>query len=516
MPQRRQQSAERRERPLALLRSYLASHRLQRDTVFGLMTTVGRALLVLFTTTVLVRALSEEELGRWSLLILFTAAGYLGMIDLGVHAPVTRRLTLDSQHLNLGMHHPLINWYRRVLLKALLGFSVFASGTLIVVYSRENDQTLGTLFVILLAINLWLVADTLILPIKALLEAREEIIRLRLVEFVLRMATLITTIVAVSIEKTALAVAVGSSLAAATTLGTAFLLVGRSRSGANEKRSALPPLEIARPSRSEWLGALLARLANTINWQVGRTIALLALGFTAAGQLEILIRLQALGVLLTAGLTGAIFPRLVAASTTDSQFGFVLARTVLIVTTALTSYSTFMILNGSLILSAYFGDSYQFLTEYLAYVMAAQVVIAICTTLEIGIVSQARDPVYAVTRWAFLLVNSGTTLYSAVRFGLIGVLIGTLIGALFNLLLLLFIYSRVLRIPLHSNVLQPAAIGVAGGGIGFVIPLISPAIDLGPLATLVISTLVVLGSAALTLRIGGVGSLSRHHALNSP
>lgn len=507
MPLSHRHTSARRSRPTSIVSSYLASHRLQRDTLFGLFSTALRALLVLFTTSILVRGLSEEELGRWSLLILFTTAGYLGIIDLGFHAPVTRRLTLASQNHHLSMHHPLISWYRRVLLKSLLGFAVLATAILVIISVQDRGQSFGALLMTILVINLWLIADTLILPIMALLEAREAIIRLRLVEVALRFATLITTVVAVSIDRSALAVVTGSSLAAAGTLAVSVLLARNSPGSHAQLASNPTPLEVSTPPRTEWFGALLARLANTMNWQVSRTITLLTLGFAAAGQLEILIRFQALGVLLTAGLTGAIFPRLVSASTVESQFGFVLTRTALIVTTALVAFATFVTINGSLILTTWFGSSYQYLTDYLGYIMATQVITAICSTLEIGIVSKARDEVYAVTRWAFLVVNSGVTLLLSLRFGLIGVLVGTLASSVFNLFVLLAVYSRVLQIQVKVHILKPILFGMLGGVVGISAPLVASALGSGSVTIIAVSSVAVLVGATMALHLGGVGVL---------
>jgi len=75
---------------------YLSKHHLQRDTIFGFGATALRGAATVSSSYFVVRALGVELLGSWAFLLLLTSQGYLGLIDLGLHSPITLQKALAA------------------------------------------------------------------------------------------------------------------------------------------------------------------------------------------------------------------------------------------------------------------------------------------------------------------------------------------------------------------------------------------------------------------------------------
>ena len=486
---------------------YSRQHPLQRDTLFGVVTTIFRGVATVALTYITVRALSKSEFGAWSLLLLMTTQGYLGLIDLGLHGPMTREMAAHSDPVETS-RHALFQWYqKRITLHAL----VVAPILVLVVHLVSQFGTFedSAIVVSLLLVNL-LLFDAALLPYFALYEAMGQFLMLRTLELLHRILLLGFTVSFFAIWTSLPSLLAASSVASAAILGIC-VLKGRSlettdvgqKELASRRSISSRRVELLLPSRRQRLGALSARIASTIQWQIGRTVVIVVLGLSAAGDLEAANRFVAVIALLVGSLTGALLPRLVKATGNDGQLSVIMqrsARWIFIVSLPAIAYS---MLNVELAVTILFGESYQSIVPTLKILLIGQIIINIGSLADLSLVASNLNHLYAVSRWIGLLFSIPLTLTLGKCFGLVGLAIGLVSSSLLSALLSLHYLARLKSERVFSAIIVAMKAGlIITAPIGFLYILhdVLGLLNLSLGARLAASTVsLALGSVALAI-----------------
>lgn len=445
---------------------YLSSHQLQRDTLFGFSATALRGFATVANSYLVVRLLGVELLGSWTFLLLLTTQGYLGLIDLGLHSPITRQMALAASTGRMHAIYGLRNWYAR-----RLGIHVAIAGPVVValffiispdaVSSSLPSGLAGPLLVLLL------VADSALLPIFAHLEATSRFLALRSLEVAHRVLLLGFIGILLTNQPSLFSMLLAHLLTSVVVLALAMLTTRKnsrigSRARATSRGQAESILELI-PQTKQMTSSLAARIATTAQWQIGRTLILISVGITVAGELEIITRFVAVLTLLMSALTGALLPRFVNAEHSPDQLTSVLTITTKWFLLVVLPIIVFLLMSTEQILELWFGEQYLGIAYPTRLMLLAQFVVGLTAIFDLVLVSLNRNEFFAFSRWVAIVVTTLFSLPLISRFQLSGLLYGVLVASLLSMVTSLFLLQQacgvVTKLDL-GEILKPALFAV--------------------------------------------------------
>lgn len=431
------------------VRQYFVAHQLQRDTLFGFASTFLRGISTVASSFFIVRSLGVELLGSWSFLLLLTSQGYLGLIDLGLHAPVTRQMAYANEANGLEAVRALQTWYSRRLGFHLLIALPLIAGFFLLAQPGSVSSSLSTSVAILFLILL-LVADTALLPIFAQLEATSRFLELRSLEVAQRAVLLGFVGFYVTNWPSLLSMLVSHLLTALIVLIMAIWITRDSPSVSPDTSSDSDTRQILtdnlKPRSKQIKGSLAARFADTARWQMGRTLILIYLGVSVAGELEIITRYVAVIWLLMSALTGALFPRFVVAENSAEHLRSVLTSTLKWFLFVILPLMLFLVIFSGEILTVWFGAEHARISNPARLMLLTQVVIGLTSIFDSVLISKNRNEYYAFSRWIGVITTAALGIPLMTKYGLAGLMCGFLVASVTSLVASLFLLERGSRI----------------------------------------------------------------------
>lgn len=445
---------------------YLSRHQLQRDTLFGFGATALRGAATVLSSYFVVRSLGLELLGSWTFLLLLTSQGYLGLIDLGLHSPVTRQMALAA---NSGRMHGvdgLKNWYARRLAIHVAIAGPLVAALFLLISPEEVSLSLSSGLAIV-SLVLLLVADTALLPTFACLEATSRFLALRSLEVAQRIL-LLGFIVIFVMNRPSLTSMLLSYLLTSFIVLTVAMWTTRSKAstGASDLTSSSGGsesiLDLVPPTK-QMTSSLAARIATTAQWQIGRTLILISVGITAAGELEVVTRFVAVLTLLMSALTGALLPRFVNAEHSPDQLKSVLNIATKWFLFIVVPLIVFLLMSTEQILELWFGEQYIGIAYPTRLMLLAQFLVGLTAIFDLVLVSLNRNEFFAFSRWMAVVTTALISIPLIAKFELNGLLYGVLGASLISMVTSLFLLQRasgvVARLDLWS-VFRPPLIVV--------------------------------------------------------
>ena len=424
---------------------YLSRHQLQRDTLVGFVATVLRGAATVSSSYFVVRSLGVELLGSWTFLLLLTSQGYLGLIDLGLHSPTTRQMAFASNTGHAQAIYALKNWYaRRLLLHVSIAGPIVAA--LFFLMTPEEVSSSLSIGLAIASLIFLLLADTALLPTFAQLEATSRFLMLRSLEVAQRLLLLGFIVIFVTNHPSLTSMLVSHLLTSFVVLAVAMWLT-RSKSkivaaalmDPHDKSESITELI---PRTTQMTTALAARIATTAQWQIGRTLILISVGITVAGELEIITRFVAVLTLLMSALTGALLPRFVSAERSPDQLTSVLAVTTKWFLFVVLPLTVFLLMSTEQILNLWFGNQYGIIAYPAQLMLIAQFVIGLTAVFDLVLVSLNRNEFFALSRWVAVVTTTLISIPLIAWFQLSGLLYGVLVASLVSMAASLFLLQR--------------------------------------------------------------------------
>lgn len=413
--------------------------------MFGFGATALRGAATVSSSYFVVRSLGVELLGSWTFLLLLTSQGYLGLIDLGLHTPTTRQMAFATSTGQMQAVYALKNWYSRRLLIHVAVAGPIVAVLFFLMVPAEVSSTLSVSPAITSLILLLLV-DTALLPTFAQLEATSRFLALRSLEVAQRLLLLGFIVIFVT-NRPSLASMLLSHLLTSFVILAVSLWSTRSKSKiiakapTNSLRDAGAIADLI-PQTRQMTTALAARIATTVQWQIGRTLILVSVGVTVAGELEIITRFVAVLTLLMSALTGALLPRFVSAERSPDQLGSVLAITTKWFLFFVLPLTVFLLMSTEQILKLWFGNEYGIIAHPAQLMLVTQFVVGLTSVFDLVLVSLNRNEYFALSRWVAVVATVLISLPLISRFQLSGLLYGLLGASLVSMATSLFLLQR--------------------------------------------------------------------------